>query len=136
MEKRAAYETGLDATLADLLEEDEAAGQVEATRKRPRYRSEDQRVKLSLDVDLEPCVGEVIRRLAANPPAVYGEGPIRTGDLATAALVIGLVAIDGQQAGIEAEWTNRSRGARNVGLVQKLDEEWDRIVLGLGVERF
>ncbi len=98
-------------------------------RKRPRYPSEDQRVRLTLDVDLEPQVAEVLRVIAENgQDKFYGPDPIRLGDLGTAALMIGLLAIVKNTADIEAEWTSSSRGRRSVIVGQDLTQDWHTLV--------
>jgi hypothetical protein len=74
--------------------------------------------------------------MAENAQALYGPGRIRQGDLATAALMVGLLAIAGGEADIEPEWTARSRGSRNVSLGPDFEEEWDILVQALGIERW
>ena len=71
MERRDAFDE-LGETLGALVEQDQAAGQTEPARKRPKYPSETQRLKLSIDVDLEPCVGKVLAALAATPAPPMG----------------------------------------------------------------
>jgi len=141
MTKRDPFEE-LGETLGALVEQNQAAGQDEARqgargeRVRPRYPSEAARRRLTLDVDLEPCVGAVMAALAARPPADYGQGPIRPGDLGTAALMHGLLAFARGELAVTAEWTPFSRGQRRIDLAQGFDEAWGIAVLEAGIERF
>lgn len=141
MTKRDPFEDVGD-TLGALLEQDQAAGQddrpqgARGERKEPRYPSEAARRRLTVDVDLEPCVGQALNALAARPPACYGQGPIRPGDLATAALMAGLVAFARGELEVTAEWTASSRGHRRIDLMQVFDEAWGSVVLEAGIERF
>lgn len=140
MERRDPYD-GLDDTLSTLASDhDVAVGDqpvgARGQRKRPRYRSEAERRKLTVDVSLEPSLPTVLHVLAGNPPAAYGEGAIRQDDLAAAALVYGLLAYARGELPIEGEWTIRSRGRRTLVLCKEMDDQWDLYLEDLKIDRF
>lgn len=141
MTKRDPFED-LGDTLGALIEQDQTAGREDGPqgargeRKRPRYRSEEARQRITFDVDLEPCLPRVVKALADHPPACYGEGPIRPGDVAAAALMHGLAAFARGELEVSAEWTPFSRGQRRIDVAQSFDEVWGSTVLALKIERF
>ncbi len=97
-------------------------------RKRPQYPSEPKRRGLTLDTDLEPVAAGVLRKIAENSAGLYGEGPIRLGDLGTAALILALLGLNTGEADTEAEWPPKSRGARSASLGERLEEKWRTLV--------
>ena len=127
--------TGLGDTLAGLMAAQDKATRKEEDakpkRKRKKFPSEEQRKRLTVDIDMEERVADVLRYLSDNPPESYNGGesePIRPGDLATAAMIAGLVLFSKGELQVVAEWTVNSHGLRRLDLVQDLEQDWDTLV--------
>jgi len=139
--KRDPYE-GLGDTLSALTQSHATAVQGEnpelqgarGQRAKPRYRSETTRAKMTIDIDAEPTVKDVLAAMAENPPPAYGPGPIRLGDWAVAALQLGLLALAEGHDDVQAAWTYASRGARRIEFSEELEEKWWTLVRELKIE--